>query len=278
MTEASAFPGLHLTHEEKCVIKDLMLLEYPRELLGQLSAASPEVVGEERRLTLKDALQVARAFMDGKLFATELSLVARRLPASPSATYEYQTDTATRHDQEPAGVEGWAFEALFQYYPPNSIEMFSLGFTPHLSPSLSSLYPKKRVEAAMSSQIYEPLGHLSAAVDQFPALYQVGGFGPGHQILCDGGLHTSAGTLAACVSRHPRTFCLSRGSKPERHWVAGNKVTGQMLSSESEHLRAVLGQLLGYLKMGDLAFGVINTYRCHLFVSRLRPYALKFLS
>ncbi|KAK9787016.1 hypothetical protein WJX73_005463 [Symbiochloris irregularis] len=117
--------GLQLTDEDGEETQALLDIEVPRQLLGLLFAASPVVAGQERRLTLSDALRAARNFMKDKLYATELSLCQRCLPASPNAPYHYQTDTETASDVEPSAVEGWPLSELFRYYYLDASTRFS---------------------------------------------------------------------------------------------------------------------------------------------------------
>ncbi|KAK9797802.1 hypothetical protein WJX73_008444 [Symbiochloris irregularis] len=208
-------------------------------------------------MLLADAIDIAEEFMDGKLYTSEFTLLRRPICASPGSVHDYEADAAScLGGLSPSSVESWPLEILIENLRPDRQHpLFEVGFSPGFGPAVPHLDPAKRAELALSSEVYEPLGHCSHAVDPVPLLFQVGPVG------------------VSRVTEHPGAFCLQRRRHPEHLWVGDR----EQIRPESKHLHAVLEQLLGYMELGDLAFGVMSNYSCHMFVTRVAPTTLQML-
>ncbi|KAK9805790.1 hypothetical protein WJX73_010541 [Symbiochloris irregularis] len=204
-----------------------------------------------------------------RICATEQRLLDTSLLPCDPGTYAYEPVSGRSYDALPEDVLRWYFEALAGAFAEDDSILFPAACSPRFSAAVGGLKPEKVVEAVLFHQVYEPLAHLATALDQTPLYYQVGPVGGAD---CDAGLHVLLAAQALRValtvveSKTHCTFSLTRNTWPDTHWTRD--------TDAGRHLRAGIAQLFGYLKVVKLAFGILNHYSAHVFVTRVHPAAL----
>ncbi|KAK9795911.1 hypothetical protein WJX73_009270 [Symbiochloris irregularis] len=250
--------------DDKELLESCLQLAGPGELLRALLDTCTAAESSGQALTPEQVLQDALRFLQSTLCATEASLLGRHILPAPSGNPNtYRTFVSEREPTlKPSAVGDWAFENLLKYFSPDDTKVFAVAHSPPWSPSFDCFMSKNKVEAGMQSEVWDPLGYAAAAIDGAQAaIWRLGHLG---HVPVDSALHSLQAAIIHVETATQQTFCLAPGTRTCQHWVGGANLN----THEQKHLRKVLPQLLGHMKLGRVAFGVITTYATHVFATR----------